>query len=198
MQTIQASNVRQILPPITKADFTGFETEEMNRRVSNWGWAHLIREICPLLRSNFIRNNAGEWTDFGITGDARYNIPDLRNNDMFGRYGLLNGMVDGDATHTWTNMDGTTIVHGKRPEHPPVDPHFIWIPHVWAVNAIAAASEGIVRISTFKPHRYTLRNYHIVGHKVNGDIAEVLSNGSGGFKYVSPSKWFLGLLEDIE
>jgi hypothetical protein len=198
MQTIQISNVRQVLPPVTKANFKGFETEEMNRRVSNWGWAHLELEICPLIRVQFIKHGVGEWTDFGII--PQFKIVDRRDDDIFGRYGLLNRMENGKPLHTWTNMGDTTVIHGERPQHPPICPDLIYIPHVWAVNVIAAAAEGIVRVTSKEVPDHLVgpmagSGMHIIiGHKVSGEKLWVLLDGSGRFSYVSPSEWVLSVL----
>lgn len=180
----EITNVRVIMPELVGATFINREQIIGCAQASHWGWTPLKGDFSQIMRGHFNNHQAGEWTDFGLGEDME--------NDAFGRYGLLNGMGNGEPQHTWTDMRGTLVIRRERPIHPPVDPDFIHIPSGWVKNMISAAQCGITRVTSVQINQ-EVRVYALVGHDAKGNKFEVLRNGgsgSGDFIYVAPSTWF--------
>ncbi len=178
------TKVRTVLPRLTKARFSGFGIEK-DEKASNWGWASLY-EISPIIRCHYAQQQMGEWPDFGL-GENMV-------NDIFGRYGSLNGVKDSKPLITWASFGSALpqlIIDGDRPTHPPVDPHQIYVPMLWAKNVIAVAEAGICRVTSILrdskvphgPNNDRFNNHQLIGYRKEGNQLEMTPNGCGSYWY---------------
>ena len=182
-------DIRTVLPPVKKATFKGFGEKE-DKDASFWGWCELYRDVCPIIRVYFAHHGAPGFHDFGLGEEMK--------DDIFGRYGLLNDSRDGKPLFTWSipsTINPILVTKGDRPVHPPIDPHFIHIPAGWVKKVIAAAEQGIVRVTSL-PYETNMfvgdkpfLGHHLIGQTADGTKLEAISDGGSpaGYRYVPPS-----------
>ncbi len=184
------TDVRTVLPQIVKATFKGFGGSN-DSAASSWGWTPLLK-VADIVRVHFAQHGVGELRDFGLGVDMK--------DDIFGRYGLLNGHKDGKPLHTWaaiTSIGNSLVINGERPVHPPADPHFIHVPMGWAKNVIAASEGGIKRVTCIlhdtglkygSSHNSSIKKCTLIGHEKSGKSLEAIIDGSGGYRYLPLSQ----------
>lgn len=179
------TDIRTVLPRIVRASFKGFGYTN-DQEASWWGWTPLL-ELATIVRMSYERQNIRGFHEFGLGVHMA--------DDIFGRYGLLNDNKDGKPLYTWATISTVSpllVISGERPIHPPVDPHFIHIPMGWAKNVIAAAEEGIEKITCelldtglkYGGRNNSIKWSRLIGHGKDNIKHETLPDGSGGYRYL--------------
>lgn len=183
MSTATITDIKTVLPAPRRATFKCFGPQN-DEIASRWGWVDL-HELASIVRVSFAQKDMGELRDFGISECDM-------SEDIFGRYGLLNDIGDGNPRFTWATLSTVNpvlVVYGKRPIHPPVDPRLIHVPALWGKNVVAAAEAGICRVtcSTYPtgviigPENKSYAGLRLVGHQKDGKEFWMYRNGDGGF-----------------